>query len=219
MPVIAGNVATAAATRALIEAGADCVKVGIGPGSICTTRVISGVGVPQLTAIINCAAEAAKRGVAVIADGGIKYSGDLTKAIAAGASAVMMGSLFAGCEESTGEMELYQGRKYKTYRGMGSIAAMEKGSKDRYAQGDLTESSKFVPEGVEGRVDYKGPVGDTIYQLIGGLKSGMGYCGTPTIQALKGDAQFVKITAAGLRESHPHNIHITKESPNYSREV
>ena len=219
LPIIAGNVATAAGTRALIEAGADCVKVGIGPGSICTTRVVSGVGVPQLTAIMNCAAEAAKHGVPVIADGGIKYSGDLTKAIAAGASAVMMGSLFAGCEESTGDTELYQGRKFKTYRGMGSIAAMEKGSKDRYAQGDLTESSKFVPEGVEGRVAYKGLVGDVVYQLIGGLKSGMGYCGTPTIQALKTEAQFVKITAAGLRESHPHNINITKESPNYSREV
>ena len=219
LPVIAGNVATAAATRALIEAGADCVKVGIGPGSICTTRVVAGVGVPQLTAIMNCADEAAKHGKPVIADGGIKYSGDLTKAIAAGASAVMMGSLFAGCEESTGGTELYQGRKYKVYRGMGSISAMEKGSKDRYGQSELNEASKFVPEGVEGRVAYKGPVGDTVYQLLGGLKSGMGYCGTPSIKKLKEEGQFVKITAAGLRESHPHNIHITKEAPNYSREI
>ncbi|MCL2353308.1 MAG: IMP dehydrogenase [Defluviitaleaceae bacterium] len=216
LQVIAGNVATAAATKALIEAGADCVKVGIGPGSICTTRVIAGIGVPQLTAIINCAAEAAKHGIPVIADGGIKYSGDIVKAIAAGASAVMMGSMFAGCEESTGESELYQGRKYKVYRGMGSIAAMEKGSKDRYFQG---EANKFVPEGVEGRIAFKGPVGDTIYQLLGGLRAGMGYCGAENIQALKERGQFVKITAAGLRESHPHNIHITKEAPNYSREV
>jgi IMP dehydrogenase len=218
LPVIAGNVATAAATRALIEAGADCVKVGIGPGSICTTRVISGVGVPQLTAIMNCATEAAKHGIPVIADGGIKYSGDLTKALAAGASAVMMGSLFAGCEESTGEAQLYQGRKYKVYRGMGSISAMDKGSTDRYFQ-SATESSKFVPEGVEGRVAYKGPVGDTIYQLLGGLRSGMGYCGTPDIVALQKNSQFVKITGAGLKESHPHNIHITKDAPNYSKEI
>lgn len=215
LQVIGGNVATADAVRALIEAGADCVKIGIGPGSICTTRIISGVGVPQLTAIINCAAEAAKHGVAVIADGGIKFSGDIVKALAAGASAVMIGSLFAGCEESTGEAELYQGRKYKVYRGMGSIAAMSQGSKDRYFQ---AESQKFVPEGVEGRVAFRGPVGDTIYQLLGGLRSGMGYCGAPNIPALQ-QAQFIKITAAGLRESHPHNIHITKEAPNYSKEV
>jgi len=219
LPVVAGNVATAAATRALIEAGADCVKVGIGPGSICTTRVVAGVGVPQLTAIINCAAEAAKHGVTVIADGGIKYSGDIAKAIAAGASAVMCGSLFAACEESPGESLQYQGRQYKTYRGMGSISAMEKGSKDRYAQGHQTESGKFVPEGVEGRVAIKGPVGKTVYQLVGGLRSGMGYCGTASIKNLKEDGQFVKITSAGLRESHPHNIHITKEAPNYSKEI
>jgi len=219
LQVVAGNVATAAATRALIEAGADCVKVGIGPGSICTTRVIAGVGVPQLTAIMNCAEEAAKHGVAIIADGGIKYSGDITKAIAAGASAVMMGSLFAGCEESTGEIHQYQGRKYKVYRGMGSISSMEKGSKDRYFQGEQVSSSKFVPEGVEGRVALKGPIGDVVYQLLGGLRSGMGYCGAANVKALQDNGQFVKITAAGLRESHPHNIHITKEAPNYSREI
>ncbi|MCL2752691.1 MAG: IMP dehydrogenase [Defluviitaleaceae bacterium] len=219
LPVIAGNVATAAATKALIEAGADCVKVGIGPGSICTTRVIAGVGVPQLTAIMNCAEEAAKHGVPIIADGGIKYSGDIVKAIAGGAAAVMMGSMFAGCEESTGEIHQYQGRKYKVYRGMGSISAMEKGSKDRYFQGDQVSSSKFVPEGVEGRVAIKGTVGDVAYQLLGGLRAGMGYCGAPTIKHLNDNAQFVKITAAGLRESHPHNIHITKEAPNYTREI
>ena len=213
LQIIAGNVATAAATRALIEAGADGVKVGIGPGSICTTRVIAGIGVPQITAIMDCAAEAARHGVPVIGDGGIKFSGDITKALAAGASAVMLGSLFAGCEESPGENQLFQGRKYKVYRGMGSISAMEKGSKDRYFQ---NESTKFVPEGVEGRVAFKGPAGDTIFQLVGGLRSGMGYCGAPNIPSLQAGCQFIKITAAGLRESHPHDIQITKESPNYS---
>ena len=213
LQLIAGNVATAAATRALIEAGVDCVKVGIGPGSICTTRVIAGIGVPQITAIIDCAEEAAKHGVPIIADGGVKYSGDITKALAAGGAAVMLGGLLAGCEESPGENQLFQGRKYKVYRGMGSISAMEKGSKDRYFQ---SESSKFVPEGVEGRVAFKGPAGDTIYQLLGGLRSGMGYCGASDIKALQENSRFVKITAAGLRESHPHDIQITKESPNYS---
>ncbi|MCL2397829.1 MAG: IMP dehydrogenase [Defluviitaleaceae bacterium] len=213
LQIIAGNVATAAGVRALIEAGADGVKVGIGPGSICTTRVIAGIGVPQITAVLDCAAEAAKHGVPIIADGGIKFSGDITKALAAGASAVMIGSLFAGCEESPGENQLFQGRKYKVYRGMGSISAMEKGSKDRYFQND---SAKFVPEGVEGRVAFKGPVGDTIYQLIGGLRSGMGYCGATDIVSLQKNSQFMKITAAGLRESHPHDIQITKEAPNYS---
>ena len=213
LQVIAGNIATAHAVRDLIEAGVDGVKVGIGPGSICTTRVIAGIGVPQITAIMDCAAEAAKHGIPVIADGGIKFSGDITKALAAGAAAVMLGSLFAGCEESPGENQLFQGRKYKVYRGMGSISAMEKGSKDRYFQ---SENSKFVPEGVEGRVAFKGPAGDTIFQLVGGLRSGMGYCGAPDIPALQANTQFIKITAAGLRESHPHNIQITKESPNYS---
>ena len=215
LEVIAGNVATAAATCALIEAGIDGVKVGIGPGSICTTRVIAGIGVPQITAIMDCAAEAKKHGVPVIADGGIKFSGDITKALAAGANAVMMGSLFAGCEESPGENQLYQGRKYKVYRGMGSISAMEKGGKDRYFQSD---APKFVPEGVEGRVSYKGSVGDTIFQLLGGLRSGMGYCGASDIPSLQENSQFIKITAAGLRESHPHGIHITKEAPNYTTE-
>jgi len=215
LQVIAGNVATAAATRALIEAGVDGVKVGIGPGSICTTRVIAGIGVPQITAIMDCAAEAAKHGVPIIGDGGIKFSGDITKAIAAGANAVMMGSLFAGCEESPGENQLFQGRKYKVYRGMGSISSMEKGGKDRYFQAD---APKFVPEGVEGRVSYKGPVGDTIFQLLGGLRSGMGYCGAENIPMLQQNSQFIKITAAGLRESHPHGIQITKEAPNYTTE-
>lgn len=215
LQIIAGNVATAEATKALIEAGVDAVKVGIGPGSICTTRVISGVGVPQITAIYDCAEAAKPYGVPVIADGGIKYSGDIVKAIAAGASVTMMGSILAGSDESPGETELYQGRKYKVYRGMGSLAAMEKGSKDRYFQQD---AKKLVPEGVEGRVAYKGPVEDTIFQLMGGLRSGMGYCGTKNIKELMENGQFVKITGAGLKENHPHDIHITKEAPNYSVE-
>jgi IMP dehydrogenase len=211
--VIAGNVATAEATRDLIEAGADAVKVGIGPGSICTTRVVAGIGVPQITAIMDCYAVAKEYGIPIIADGGIKYSGDVTKAIAAGGNVCMMGSMFAGCEESPGEYELYQGRKYKVYRGMGSIAAMENGSKDRYFQ---ENAKKLVPEGVEGRVAYKGDVEDTVFQLLGGLRSGMGYCGAHNIQELKDTARFVKISAASLKESHPHDIHITKEAPNYS---
>lgn len=211
--LIAGNVATGDATRALIEAGADAVKVGIGPGSICTTRVVAGVGVPQITAIMDCAEVAQTYGVPVIADGGIKFSGDVVKAIAAGGSVCMMGSLFAGCDESPGDTELYQGRKYKVYRGMGSIGAMEKGSRDRYFQED---DKKLVPEGVEGRVAYKGMLEDTIFQLLGGLRSGMGYCGTPNIKELMDHAQFMKITAASLKESHPHDIQITKEAPNYS---
>ena len=213
LPLIGGNVATAEGTKALIEAGADAVKVGIGPGSICTTRIVAGIGVPQITAIMNCYEEAKKHNVPIIADGGIKYSGDMTKAIAAGANVCMMGSIFAGCDESPGTFELYQGRKYKVYRGMGSIAAMECGSKDRYFQ---SGAKKLVPEGVEGRVAYKGTVEDTVFQLIGGLRSGMGYCGTPTIEELKEKGRFVKISAAALKESHPHDIHITKEAPNYS---
>lgn len=213
LQVVAGNVATGEATKALIEAGADAVKVGIGPGSICTTRVVAGVGVPQVTAIYDCAEAAKPYGVPVIADGGIKYSGDVVKAIAAGGSICMMGSMFAGCEESPGDTELYQGRKYKVYRGMGSLGAMEKGSKDRYFQQD---AKKLVPEGVEGRVAYKGPLEDTIYQIIGGLRAGMGYCGASTINDLKEKGQFVKITSASLKESHPHDIQITKEAPNYS---
>lgn len=215
LQVIAGNVATGEATKALIEAGVDAVKVGIGPGSICTTRVVSGIGVPQITAVMESAEVAKQYGIPVIADGGIKYSGDITKAIAAGAHVCMMGSLFAGCDESPGEYELYQGRKYKVYRGMGSISAMENGSKDRYFQAN---AKKLVPEGVEGRVAYKGTVEDTIFQLMGGLRAGMGYCGTKTIDELIERAQFVKITAASLKESHPHDIHITKEAPNYSVE-
>lgn len=214
--LIAGNVATAEAVRALIEAGADCIKVGIGPGSICTTRVVAGIGVPQITAIYDCAAEADKHGIPIIADGGVKYSGDITKAIAAGASAVMLGSLLAGTEESPGETEIYQGRRFKVYRGMGSMSAMAAGSKDRYFQED---SNKMVPEGVEGRVPFKGPISDTIYQLVGGLRSGMGYCGTPTIQDLRTKTSFIKITGAGLRENHPHDIYITKEAPNYSKGI
>lgn len=213
LQVIAGNIATAEAARDLIEAGADCIKVGIGPGSICTTRIIAGIGVPQVTAIYDVSQEAKKYGVPVIADGGIKYSGDCVKAIAAGADVVMMGSMFAGCDESPGEFEIYQGRRFKVYRGMGSLAAMEKGSKDRYFQ---VGSKKLVPEGVEGRVPYKGPLSDTIFQLIGGLRSGMGYCGTPTIPMLKENGKFIRITGAGLKESHPHDIYITKEAPNYS---
>ena len=213
--LIAGNIATGEATRALIEAGADAVKVGIGPGSICTTRVVAGIGVPQITAVMNCYEVAKEYGIPVIADGGIKYSGDMTKAIAAGADVCMMGSIFAGCDESPGTFELYQGRKYKVYRGMGSIAAMENGSKDRYFQSD---AKKLVPEGVEGRVAYKGHVEDTVFQLIGGIRSGMGYCGAPDIPTLKENGRFVKISAAALKESHPHDIHITKEAPNYSIE-
>ena len=214
--LIAGNIATAAAARDLCEAGADAIKVGIGPGSICTTRVVAGIGVPQITAIMNAAEVAEKYGVPVIADGGIKYSGDLPKAIAAGASVIMVGSLLAGCEESPGATEIYQGRSFKVYRGMGSIAAMEQGSKDRYFQ---EGNRKLVPEGVEGRVPYKGPLADTIYQLIGGLRAGMGYCGAPTIEDLREKGQFVRITGAGLRESHPHDINITKEAPNYSAQA
>ena len=214
--LIAGNVATAEGTRALIEAGADCVKVGIGPGSICTTRVVAGIGVPQITAVYDAAQVAAEYGVPIIADGGIKYSGDIAKALAAGGNVVMLGSLLAGCEESPGETEIFQGRQFKVYRGMGSLGAMACGSKDRYFQ---TNNKKLVPEGVEGRVPYKGPVGDTIFQMMGGLRSGMGYCGCHTVDELREKAQFVQITAAGLRESHPHDIHITKEAPNYSVSV
>ncbi len=213
LPVIAGNVATGEATRALIEAGADAVKVGIGPGSICTTRIVAGIGVPQVTAIMECYKVAKEYGIPIIADGGIKYSGEITKAIAAGGSVCMMGSMFAGCDEAPGDFELFQGRKYKVYRGMGSIAAMENGSKDRYFQAN---AKKLVPEGVEGRVAYKGSVEDTIFQLMGGLRSGMGYCGCATIEELKENGRFVKISAAALRESHPHDIHITKEAPNYT---
>lgn len=211
--LIAGNIATAEAAEALIEAGADVLKVGIGPGSICTTRIIAGIGVPQVTAIYDVACAAAKHNVAVIADGGIKYSGDIVKALAAGANAVMIGSLFAGCEESPGETEIYQGRSFKVYRGMGSITSMNLGSKDRYFQ---EGNQKLVPEGVEGRVPYKGSLSDTVFQMLGGIRSGMGYCGCKTIDLLQQNASFVRITGAGLRESHPHDINITKESPNYS---
>ena len=215
LQVIAGNVATGAGANALIEAGADCVKIGIGPGSICTTRVVAGIGVPQITAIMSAYEEAKKAGIPIIADGGIKYSGELTKAIAAGADVCMLGSMLAGCDESPGDFELYQGRKYKVYRGMGSLAAMENGSKDRYFQ---TNAKKLVPEGVEGRVAYKGTVEDTIFQMMGGLRSGMGYCGAKDIKTLQETGEFVKISAASLKESHPHDIHITKEAPNYSVE-
>lgn len=215
LQVIAGNVATADGTEALIKAGADCVKVGIGPGSICTTRIVAGIGVPQITAVMDAFEASSKYGIPIIADGGIKYSGDITKAIAAGADVCMMGSLFAGCDEAPGEFELYQGRKYKVYRGMGSIGAMENGSKDRYFQ---TNAKKLVPEGVEGRVAYKGSVEDEVFQLMGGLRSGMGYCGAKDIRTLQSTGRFVKITSAALRESHPHDIHITKEAPNYSSE-
>ena len=213
LQVVAGNIATGEAAKALIEAGADCVKVGIGPGSICTTRVVAGIGVPQITAIMDVYEVCKQYGIPLIADGGIKYSGDLTKAIAAGADVCMMGSMLAGCDESPGDFELYQGRKYKVYRGMGSLAAMENGSKDRYFQ---EGAKKLVPEGVEGRVAYKGTVEDTVFQLLGGLRSGMGYCGAKTIETLKTTGRFVKISAASLKESHPHDIHITKEAPNYS---
>lgn len=211
--IIAGNVATAEATRDLIEAGADCVKIGIGPGSICTTRVVAGIGVPQITAIVDCAEEGAKHGIPIIGDGGIKYSGDITKAIAAGANVVMIGSLFAGTEESPGDIEIYQGRSFKVYRGMGSLGAMKEGSKDRYFQ---ENEQKLVPEGIEGRVPYKGPLSETVYQLVGGLRAGMGYCGTANIRALMTETNFIRITGAGLRESHPHDVTITKEAPNYS---
>ena len=213
LTIIAGNVATAEGTKALIEAGADVVKVGIGPGSICTTRVVAGVGVPQITAVFDCATEARNHGKTIIADGGIKYSGDIVKALAAGGHAVMLGSMLAGTTESPGETEIFQGRRFKVYRGMGSVAAMEKGSKDRYFQED---NKKFVPEGIEGRLPYKGPLSETIYQLIGGIRSGMGYCGTATLEELRENSQFVKMTGAGLRESHPHDVQITKEAPNYS---
>lgn len=213
LQVVAGNVATAEATQALIEAGADAVKVGIGPGSICTTRIVAGIGVPQVTAIYESAKIAKKYNIPIIADGGIKYSGDLTKAVAAGADVIMIGSLFAGCEESPGEFELYQGRRFKVYRGMGSIGAMNEGSRDRYFQQD---AKKLVPEGVEGRVEYTGILSDTVYQLLGGLRSGMGYCGTKTIPELKENGKFIRITGAGLKESHPHDIQITKEAPNYT---
>jgi len=214
--IIAGNIATPEAAKDLIEAGADAIKVGIGPGSICTTRIIAGIGVPQVTAINDVYDVAKEYNIPVIADGGIKYSGDITKAIAAGANVIMIGSLFAGCEESPGEIEIYQGRSFKVYRGMGSIAAMEKGSKDRYFQ---TGSRKLVPEGVEGRVPFKGSLSETVFQLMGGLRSGMGYCGTPTVEDLKENGKFIRITGSGLRESHPHDISITKEAPNYSVQV
>ena len=213
LTIIAGNVATGDATRDLIEAGASVVKVGIGPGSICTTRVIAGIGVPQITAIYDCATVAREYNIPVIADGGIKYSGDITKAIASGASAIMIGSLFAGTAESPGETEIFQGRSFKVYRGMGSLGAMKEGSKDRYFQ---ENENKLVPEGIEGRVPYKGPLADTVHQLLGGLRSGMGYCGTSSLDELKNDTQFVRITGSGFRESHPHDVQITKEAPNYS---
>jgi len=214
--IIAGNVATADATRALIGEGADIVKVGIGPGSICTTRIVAGIGVPQITAIMECSEEADKLGKRVIADGGVKFSGDIPKAIGAGASAIMIGGLFAGTTESPGDLEIYQGRSFKTYRGMGSLGAMSDGSKDRYFQEAISKSDKLVPEGVEGRVPYRGPLSDTVHQLVGGLRAGMGYCGKADIEALRTGAEFIKITNAGLIESHPHDIAITKESPNYS---
>lgn len=215
LDLIAGNIATGEAAEALINAGADCVKVGIGPGSICTTRVVAGIGVPQITAVMDCYEVAKEYNIPIIADGGIKYSGDMTKALAAGGSVCMMGSMFAGCDEAPGAFELYQGRKYKVYRGMGSLAAMENGSKDRYFQQD---AKKLVPEGVEGRVAYKGSVEDIIFQLVGGIRAGMGYCGASTIRDLTATSHFVKISAASLKESHPHDIHITKEAPNYSIE-
>jgi len=211
--IVAGNVATAEATRDLIEAGANIIKVGIGPGSICTTRIVAGIGVPQVTAIFDCATEARKHGIPIIADGGIKYSGEITKALAAGGHAVMLGSMLAGVSESPGDREIFQGRQFKVYRGMGSLASMEKGSKDRYFQ---ENEQKLVPEGIEGRIPYKGPLLETIHQLVGGLRAGMGYCGTATVTSLQEDTQFIRITNAGLKESHPHDVQITKESPNYS---
>lgn len=213
LQVIAGNVATPEGTEALIKAGADCVKVGMGPGSICTTRVVAGIGVPQFTAVLQCAEMASKYGISIVADGGIKFSGDITKALAAGAHTVMIGSLLAGTEESPGETEIYQGRSFKVYRGMGSLGAMQKGSKDRYFQ---EKADKLVPEGVEGRVPFKGPLSDTIFQMIGGLKSGMGYCGAATLEELRSHAKFIRVTGAGLVENHPHDIYITKEAPNYT---
>ncbi len=216
LDLIAGNVATPEGTEALIKAGADVVKVGVGPGSICTTRVVAGVGVPQITAVAECAEKAEELGKTVIADGGIKYSGDIVKALAAGANTVMIGSLLAGTEESPGELEIYKGRSFKVYRGMGSVGAMKKGSKDRYFQEEEDEADKLVPEGIEGRVPYKGVLSETVYQLVGGVKSGMGYCGTKTINDLQENAKFIRITSAGLKESHPHDINITKEAPNYS---
>jgi IMP dehydrogenase len=215
--VVAGNIATPEAAEALLDAGADAIKVGIGPGSICTTRVVAGTGVPQITAIFDCAQVAARYGVAVIADGGMQYSGDIAKAIAAGADAVMLGSLLAGVDESPGEVVLFQGERFKEYRGMGSLGAMKTRSysKDRYFQGEVEEVSKFVPEGIEGRVAYKGPLNNVVYQLVGGLRQAMGYCGAPDIDAMKTRTRFVRITGAGLRESHPHDVVITKESPNY----
>jgi IMP dehydrogenase len=216
VPIIAGNIATSEGAKALIDAGADCIKVGIGPGSICTTRIIAGIGVPQITAVMDAAEVAKKYDIPVIADGGIKYSGDIVKALAAGANTVMLGSMLAGCEESPGAMEIYQGRSFKIYRGMGSVAAMEKGSKDRYFQED---NKKFVPEGVEGRVPYKGTLGDTVFQLVGGIRQSMGYCGCIDIPTLQENASFVQITSAGLKESHPHDIYLTKEAPNYSTMV
>jgi IMP dehydrogenase len=213
LQVIAGNVATPEGTEALIKSGADCVKVGMGPGSICTTRVVAGIGVPQFTAVMQCAEMASKHGITIVADGGIKFSGDITKALAAGANTVMIGSLLAGTEESPGDTEIYQGRSFKVYRGMGSLGAMQKGSKDRYFQ---EKADKLVPEGVEGRVPFKGPLSDTIFQMIGGLKSGMGYCGAATLEELRKRAKFIRVTGAGLVESHPHDIYITKEAPNYT---
>jgi IMP dehydrogenase len=217
--ILAGNIATGAAAEALIDAGADAVKVGIGPGSICTTRIVAGVGVPQISAIMNVAEVTRKRGVALVADGGIRYSGDVAKAIAVGADAVMAGSLLAGTDESPGEKILYEGRVYKTYRGMGSLGAMQLGSKDRYSQGEITETDKLVPEGIEGRVPYKGRAGDVLYQMVGGLRSGMGYCGCPDIASFQEKAELVRTTAAGMLESHPHDIQITKEAPNYGKGV
>jgi len=214
--VIAGNIATAEAAEDLIKAGANAVKVGIGPGAICTTRVISGVGVPQISAIINCAQVAQKHNIPVIADGGIKHSGDITKAIAAGASSVMIGSLFAGLKESPGQLVIYKGRQFKEYRGMGSLGAMVKGSAERYGQKSTTEAGKLVPEGVEGRVPYRGMLSDFVYQLVGGLRAGMGYCGARSIEGLMKNGRFVRISAASVNESHPHDIQITKEAPNYS---
>jgi IMP dehydrogenase len=216
--VVAGNVATADGCRDLVRAGADAVKVGIGPGSICTTRVVSGVGVPQITAILDAVGEAAKSGTPIIADGGIRYSGDVTKAIAAGAHCVMIGGIFAGLAESPGQQILYRGRAFKVYRGMGSLGAMVKGSSERYRQGSSTEGGKLVPEGVEGRVPFKGPLGPFIYQLVGGLRAGMGYCGTRTIEELRTEAQFIQVSPASVKESHPHDIAITQEAPNYSSE-
>jgi IMP dehydrogenase len=215
LELVAGNVGTAEATRDLIRAGADAIKVGIGPGSICTTRVVAGVGIPQLTAILECAKVASRAGIPLIADGGIKQTGDIAKALAAGADSVMIGSLFAGVDESPGEKVLYEGRSYKVYRGMGSLEAMKQGSKDRYFQDAEDDLQKLVPEGIEGRVPYKGPLGDTVYQMIGGLRAAMGYCGARTVAELKATARFVRMSDAGLRESHPHDISITKEAPNY----